>query len=66
MSILNTVPLFLCWAVTIHKRHSMTLSEIVVDKSREKGETVKVKLMLHSAVQLNWTNYILLITTKNR
>ena len=30
-------PLFLCWAVTIHKCQGMTLPEIVVDMSREKG-----------------------------
>ena len=30
-------PVFLCWAVTIHKCQGMTLPEIVVDMSREKG-----------------------------
>ena len=30
-------PLFLCWAVTIHKCQGMTLPEIVVDMSPNKG-----------------------------
>ena len=30
-------PLFLCWAVTIHKCQGMTLPEIVVDMTCEKG-----------------------------
>ena len=30
-------PLYLCWAVTIHKCQGMTLPEIVVDMTREKG-----------------------------
>ena len=31
-------PLFLCWAVTIHKCQGMTLPEIVVDMSPRKGK----------------------------
>ena len=33
----HNFPLFLCWAVTIHKCQGMILPEIVVDMSREKG-----------------------------